>query len=58
DVVAVREQIRVCLADDLDAPSALAAVDAFAASAHRSAGDAAGRQGLADVVDALLGVRL
>ncbi|BBE22793.1 L-cysteine:1D-myo-inositol 2-amino-2-deoxy-alpha-D-glucopyranoside ligase [Arthrobacter sp. MN05-02] len=58
DVVAVREQIRVCLADDLDAPSALAAVDAFAAAAHGSAGDADGRQGLADVVDALLGVRL
>jgi L-cysteine:1D-myo-inositol 2-amino-2-deoxy-alpha-D-glucopyranoside ligase len=58
DVVAVRDQIRVCLADDLDAPAALAAVDALAAAAHGSAGDAAARQGLADVVDALLGVRL
>ncbi|MEG9248217.1 cysteine--1-D-myo-inosityl 2-amino-2-deoxy-alpha-D-glucopyranoside ligase [Arthrobacter sp. Soc17.1.1.1] len=67
DVDAVRDRIRAHLADDLDAPSALAAVDALAAEIrHRSASgepaeqpaEGGARRGLADVVDALLGVRL
>ena len=58
DVDVVRERIREHLADDLDAPSAVAAVDAWAAGLRGGAGDAAGRQALADVLDALLGVRL
>ncbi|MHA7207977.1 cysteine--1-D-myo-inosityl 2-amino-2-deoxy-alpha-D-glucopyranoside ligase [Arthrobacter sp. MDT1-65] len=58
DVEAVRAQIRAHLADDLDAPSALAAVDALAEELRGSAGDGGGSQDLADAVDALLGVRL
>ncbi|WP_434994342.1 cysteine--1-D-myo-inosityl 2-amino-2-deoxy-alpha-D-glucopyranoside ligase [Arthrobacter sp. Ld5] len=55
DVAGLRDQVRAHLADDLDAPSALAAVDAWVAS-PRPAGT--GGRALADVVDALLGVRL
>ncbi len=56
DAAAVCERIRGHLANDLDAPSALAAVDACAAGAVP--GNGTGRQGLVDVLDALLGVRL
>ena len=53
----VRERIREHLADDLDAPSALAAVDTLAASVQEREDDGDGR-GLAVVLDALLGIRL
>lgn len=49
---AVLEDVRAALADDLDAPAALAAVDGWAA---RPSGDAVRA---ADVVEALLGVEL
>ncbi len=52
---AVIAAVRSALADDLDAPAALAALDAWAASDGDDAG--AGRQ-VADAVDALLGVDL
>ncbi|WP_422391946.1 cysteine--1-D-myo-inosityl 2-amino-2-deoxy-alpha-D-glucopyranoside ligase [Arthrobacter sp. N1] len=55
DVAHLLAQVREHLADDLDAPSALAAIDAWAAGIH---GDGSGRQEFADLVDALLGVRL
>ena len=58
DVVTVRERIRACLAEDLDAPSALVAVDAWASGVQDRGGDPAARQGMVDVLDALLGVRL
>ncbi|MHA7286015.1 cysteine--1-D-myo-inosityl 2-amino-2-deoxy-alpha-D-glucopyranoside ligase [Arthrobacter sp. MDT3-44] len=58
DVAAVREAVRGHLANDLDAPSALAAVDAWATGSPARAGDGTHRQDLADVLDALLGVRL
>ena len=52
-------ELRTALADDLDAPRALAAVDAWAATAHTLGGDVEGAPGLvARAVDALLGVRL
>ncbi|MBO0840231.1 MAG: cysteine--1-D-myo-inosityl 2-amino-2-deoxy-alpha-D-glucopyranoside ligase [Sciscionella sp.] len=51
--------LRDHLADDLDTPNALAAVDAWAAAALRRSGDDPNAPGaLADAVDALLGVRL
>ncbi len=47
------------LADDLDTPSALAAVDAWAQRAREGAGDDPGARRLVrDAVDALLGVAL
>ncbi|MGV0110965.1 cysteine--1-D-myo-inosityl 2-amino-2-deoxy-alpha-D-glucopyranoside ligase [Arthrobacter sp. CP30] len=55
DVARLLAQVREHLADDLDAPSALAAIDAWAAGTH---GDGSGRQEFADLMDALLGVRL
>ncbi|KQO00834.1 cysteine--1-D-myo-inosityl 2-amino-2-deoxy-alpha-D-glucopyranoside ligase [Arthrobacter sp. Leaf234] len=55
DVARLLAQVREHLADDLDAPSALAAIDAWAAGIH---GDGSGRQEFADLADALLGVRL
>ncbi|MPY10861.1 cysteine--1-D-myo-inosityl 2-amino-2-deoxy-alpha-D-glucopyranoside ligase [Arthrobacter bussei] len=55
DVARLLAQVRGHLADDLDAPSALAAVDAWAAGTH---GDGSGRQDVSDLADALLGVRL
>jgi len=48
------DSLRVALADDLDAPAALAAVDAWAATDGSDDGGAAVRQ----AIDALLGVRL
>ncbi len=52
--------VRARLADDLDAPGALAAVDAWAATAADAAGDAdSGAAGLMSAtVDALLGIAL
>ncbi|CAA9328386.1 MAG: L-cysteine:1D-myo-inosityl 2-amino-2-deoxy-alpha-D-glucopyranoside ligase MshC [uncultured Friedmanniella sp.] len=56
---AVVEQIRAALADDLDAPAALAAVDAWAgASSVVESDDAYAPQTVARAVEALLGVRL
>ncbi|MEC3993140.1 cysteine--1-D-myo-inosityl 2-amino-2-deoxy-alpha-D-glucopyranoside ligase [Actinacidiphila sp. DG2A-62] len=56
---ALVEQIREALADDLDAPRALAAVDAWAAAQAAGGGTDTGAPGLASrAVDALLGVAL
>jgi L-cysteine:1D-myo-inositol 2-amino-2-deoxy-alpha-D-glucopyranoside ligase len=56
---ALLEEIREALADDLDAPRALAAVDAWAASQEAGGGTEAGAPGLVSrAVDALLGVAL
>ncbi len=53
------EAVRSALAEDLDAPRALAAVDAWADTALTLGGDVEGAPGLvARAVDALLGVRL
>lgn len=53
------EQVRRRLADDLDAPGALAAVDRWAHAAVTTGGRHPGAPELArDIVDALLGVRL
>jgi L-cysteine:1D-myo-inositol 2-amino-2-deoxy-alpha-D-glucopyranoside ligase len=58
------DRLRVHLADDLDSPGALAAVDAWADEAlRRPAADGPGTVGdagsrVADAVDALLGVTL
>jgi L-cysteine:1D-myo-inositol 2-amino-2-deoxy-alpha-D-glucopyranoside ligase len=55
----VLEQVRVALADDLDAPSALAAVDRWADTQLTRGGDAEGAPGVVSrAIDALLGVRL
>ncbi len=52
-------RLRRHLADDLDTPAALAAVDAWAAEAFDRRGSDAGAPGLVrDALDALLGVRL
>jgi len=52
-------EVRRSLADDLDTPSALRAVDAWAADAARGWGDDPDAPALVrDLVDALLGVRL
>jgi L-cysteine:1D-myo-inositol 2-amino-2-deoxy-alpha-D-glucopyranoside ligase len=61
DGLAVLTAMRERLADDLDAPGAIAAVDAWAdAVLARPADDASARSAelVADSVDALLGVRL
>ncbi|MDI5967616.1 cysteine--1-D-myo-inosityl 2-amino-2-deoxy-alpha-D-glucopyranoside ligase [Streptantibioticus silvisoli] len=56
---ALVERLRVALADDLDAPAALAAVDAWAATQERDGGTDTGAPGLVSrAVDALLGVAL
>jgi L-cysteine:1D-myo-inositol 2-amino-2-deoxy-alpha-D-glucopyranoside ligase len=55
----VVEQIRAALANDLDAPAALAAVDAWAESVAAGVGDDASAPGdIATVCESLLGVRL
>ena len=55
----VLDDVRRHLADDLDAPAALAAVDRWVADASPGAGDDADAPGLVRrTVDALLGVRL
>jgi L-cysteine:1D-myo-inositol 2-amino-2-deoxy-alpha-D-glucopyranoside ligase len=58
EVATVREEIRGHLANDLDAPSALAAVDSWAAGLGGEAGDGSAGRSLADVLDALLGILL
>ncbi|SHM44370.1 cysteine--1-D-myo-inosityl 2-amino-2-deoxy-alpha-D-glucopyranoside ligase [Actinacidiphila paucisporea] len=56
---ALIEEIREALADDLDAPRALAAVDAWAAAQQADGGTDTGAPGLVSrAVDALLGVAL
>ncbi|MCF6523235.1 cysteine--1-D-myo-inosityl 2-amino-2-deoxy-alpha-D-glucopyranoside ligase [Streptomyces sp. JJ36] len=56
---AVVEEIRAALADDLDAPAALAAVDRWAAAQHEHGGTDEGAPGVVSrAVDALLGVAL
>ncbi|MGW8375679.1 cysteine--1-D-myo-inosityl 2-amino-2-deoxy-alpha-D-glucopyranoside ligase [Streptomyces sp. ODS28] len=53
------ESVRAALADDLDSPAALRAVDAWAAEQERAGGDDEGAPGLVSrTVDALLGVAL
>ncbi|GAA2507889.1 cysteine--1-D-myo-inosityl 2-amino-2-deoxy-alpha-D-glucopyranoside ligase [Streptomyces thermolineatus] len=53
------EEVREALADDLDAPAALAAVDRWAARQEETGGTDAGAPGLVSrTVDALLGVAL
>jgi L-cysteine:1D-myo-inositol 2-amino-2-deoxy-alpha-D-glucopyranoside ligase len=53
------QRLRTHLADDLDTPAALAAVDAWAAEALDRAGRDAAAPALArDAVDALLGIVL
>lgn len=56
DAAPVIERLRTHLADDLDTPSALAAVDAWAQDPYGS--DANAGPAIADAVDALLGVSL
>lgn len=59
DAESTVEAVRAALADDLDAPRALAAVDAWANAALTLGGDVEGAPGLiARAVDALLGVRV
>ncbi|WAL75461.1 cysteine--1-D-myo-inosityl 2-amino-2-deoxy-alpha-D-glucopyranoside ligase [Kitasatospora sp. YST-16] len=56
---ALLAEVRAALADDLDAPAALAAVDRWAATAHAEGGEDTGAPGLVSrTVDALLGVAL
>ncbi|WKX69455.1 cysteine--1-D-myo-inosityl 2-amino-2-deoxy-alpha-D-glucopyranoside ligase [Streptomyces sp. XD-27] len=56
---ALVEEIRAALADDLDAPAALAAVDRWAAAQESDGGTDTGAPGLVSrAVDALLGVAL
>ncbi|MFZ5871667.1 MAG: cysteine--1-D-myo-inosityl 2-amino-2-deoxy-alpha-D-glucopyranoside ligase [Actinomycetota bacterium] len=56
---AVLARVRECLADDLNAPGALAAVDRWVAEQLTRGGDDEGAPGVvARTVDALLGVRL
>jgi L-cysteine:1D-myo-inositol 2-amino-2-deoxy-alpha-D-glucopyranoside ligase len=59
DAAPTIERLRQHLADDLDTPKALAAVDAWAADATRGIGHDAEAPGqIAAAVDALLGVRI
>lgn len=56
---ALLEEIRTALADDLDSPAALAAVDRWAAAQQAEGGTEEGAPGLVSrAVDALLGVAL
>jgi L-cysteine:1D-myo-inositol 2-amino-2-deoxy-alpha-D-glucopyranoside ligase len=50
--------VRRHLADDLDAPAALEAIDAWAARARDSTGDGEGCGVVCDLIDARLGIRL
>ena len=59
DALSTLEEMRRALADDLDAPSALRAVDAWADASLSLGGQVQGAPGvLSRAVDALLGVRL
>jgi L-cysteine:1D-myo-inositol 2-amino-2-deoxy-alpha-D-glucopyranoside ligase len=55
DAVELTDTVRTALADDLDAPAALAAVDAWATSAS---GDGSGTELVRDLLDARLGIPL
>jgi L-cysteine:1D-myo-inositol 2-amino-2-deoxy-alpha-D-glucopyranoside ligase len=55
EAVALVRDVRDALADDLDAPAAVAAVDAWAAGSH---GDGRGTDAVRDLLDARLGLRL
>jgi L-cysteine:1D-myo-inositol 2-amino-2-deoxy-alpha-D-glucopyranoside ligase len=56
---AVVARVRECVADDLDTPTALAAVDGWARESLDRGGNDLGAPGLVSrTVDALLGVRL
>jgi L-cysteine:1D-myo-inositol 2-amino-2-deoxy-alpha-D-glucopyranoside ligase len=52
------DDVRAALADDLDAPAALAAVDAWAAGGATVASDTAGAELVRDLLDARLGITL
>jgi L-cysteine:1D-myo-inositol 2-amino-2-deoxy-alpha-D-glucopyranoside ligase len=58
DGQALLERVRAHLADDLDAPSALAAVDRWVADRPGDDGDSEAPRLVADTVDALLGIPL
>ena len=59
DATAVLTEVRAALADDLDVPRALAAVDAWAAKQEAEGGSDTGAPGVVSrAVDALLGVAL
>ena len=59
DATAMLEEVRAALADDLDAPRAVAAIDAWAGASMSLGGDVVGAPGVvARAADALLGVRL
>lgn len=59
DAMATLAEIRAALAEDLDAPRALAAVDSWASTSLTLGGDVDGAPGVvARAADALLGVRL
>src|SRR3954467_4512444 len=51
-------EVRAALADDLDAPRALAAVDAWAAASAAPGSDRSGEQLVRDLLDARLGILL
>ncbi|WP_019482703.1 MULTISPECIES: cysteine--1-D-myo-inosityl 2-amino-2-deoxy-alpha-D-glucopyranoside ligase [unclassified Arthrobacter] len=55
---ALTAELRAALANDLDAPAGVAAVDRWAAEAPISGGTADGASGVVDALDALLGIRL
>jgi L-cysteine:1D-myo-inositol 2-amino-2-deoxy-alpha-D-glucopyranoside ligase len=59
DAAATLAEVRAALADDLDAPRALAVIDAWAAKQDDEGGDDIGAPGVVSrTVDALLGVAL
>jgi L-cysteine:1D-myo-inositol 2-amino-2-deoxy-alpha-D-glucopyranoside ligase len=58
DVPVLADAVRKALSEDLDAPAALAAVDAFARAARDGSGAGDGAKAFAEVLDALLGIRL
>lgn len=59
DAASTVAELRTAVADDLDAPRALAAVDTWADAAHTLGGEVEGAPGVvARAIDALLGVRV
>jgi L-cysteine:1D-myo-inositol 2-amino-2-deoxy-alpha-D-glucopyranoside ligase len=58
DAEALLRAVRGCLADDLDAPGALRAVDICLTGGHPNGLEPVGRRLTLDTLDALLGVRL
>lgn len=57
-VPALADAVRTALSEDLDAPAALGAVDAFARAARAGSDAGDGAEAFAEVLDALLGIRL